>query len=213
MKAALLSQPQVTGLVGAARPKGETSVLEPDAIAQLVERAQSGDAQAFTGLARAFLRPAYTVALAILGRPADAEDTAQESLMRALERIDTCREPERFGGWLLQIVRNQARNAIASRRLRDVPAQAEADVDIGGPSLQASRAEGMRLPLLAALEKLVPIRREVVLLHDLEGWTHPEIASMLDISELMSRQLLFLARRELRTQLDDSPDEVDHGRS
>jgi DNA-directed RNA polymerase specialized sigma24 family protein len=40
------------------------------------------------------------------------------------ERLDTCREPERFAGWLLQIVRNQARNALVSRRLRDVPAPA-----------------------------------------------------------------------------------------
>ena len=64
--------------------------------------------------------------------------------------------------------------------------------------------------LLRALGKLTAVRREVVLLHDLEGWTHPEIAGALQISELMSRQHLFLARRELREQLGGGIFEVEH---
>jgi RNA polymerase sigma-70 factor (ECF subfamily) len=52
--------------------------------------------------------------------------------------------------------------------------------------------------------------REVVLLHDLEGWTHVEIADALAMSVVMSRQHLFQARRKLRTRLDSPSEDVDH---
>ena len=94
-------------------------MLAKNVTATLVIRALRGDPDSFKKLVQAHLRAAYSVALAILGRPADAEDIAQDSFLIAFERLDTCREPERFAGWLLQIVRNQARNALVSRRLRD----------------------------------------------------------------------------------------------
>ena len=67
------------------------------------------------------------------------------------------------------------------------------------PDLTQSRER-----LLEALETLTPVRREVVLLHDLEGWTHPEIADALGMTELSSRQHLFQARRELRDHLGEA---------
>ena len=51
---------------------------------------------------------AYAIALAVLGRPADADDVAQDAFVAALERIRDCREPARFSGWLVRIVRNRA---------------------------------------------------------------------------------------------------------
>jgi len=183
-------------------------VLAGNDTASLVIRAQNGDRDSFAALTRAYLRPAYSVALAILGRPSDAEDIAQDSFLLAFERLSTCREPERFVGWLLQIVRNQARNGLASRKLRDVPAEDKSQEQTGNLPMPDSSA--YRSQLLVALGKLTSIRREIVLLHDLEGWTHPEIADALQISELMSRQHLFLARRTLREQLDGKTLEVEH---
>jgi RNA polymerase sigma-70 factor (ECF subfamily) len=183
-------------------------VLAKNVTATLVIRARRGDQDAFTRLVQAHLRAGYSVALAILGRPADAEDIAQDSFLIAFERLDTCREPERFASWLLQIVRNQARNALASRRLRDVPAQ-ESSEELSS-TLPMPDSSTFRSQLLAALDVLSPVRREVLLLHDLEGWTHPEIADALELSELMSRQHLFLARRELRERLDYKVSEADH---
>jgi DNA-directed RNA polymerase specialized sigma24 family protein len=71
----------------------------PDAIstADGVRRAIRGDARAFDDLARTFLRPACAVALAVLGRPADAEDVAQQALVTTLERMESCPDPERAG--------------------------------------------------------------------------------------------------------------------
>jgi RNA polymerase sigma-70 factor (ECF subfamily) len=180
-----------------------------DPTAALVVRAQRGDAEAFESLVRAYLRVAYSVALAVVGRPTDAEDVAQDAFLRAFERIDTCREPERFAGWLLQIVRNQARNWLDRRRWRDVPAAEHTREQVAGedsPETAAGRGQ-----LLAALQFLGTAQREVLLLHDLEGWTHAEIAASVGISEVMSRQHLFRARRELRAKLGaDASAEVDH---
>jgi RNA polymerase sigma-70 factor (ECF subfamily) len=176
-------------------------MLEPAATADLVQRAWRGEPRAFDELARAFLRPAYSVALAVLGRPADAEDVAQEALVTALGRIDTCRHPERFGPWLLQGVRNRARKWRARRRLADVAAGGADPADEG----RAGDGErgALRRQILSALEVVTPVQREVVLLHDLEGWTHAEIAAALEISEVGSRQHLFNARRALRARLGD----------
>jgi RNA polymerase sigma-70 factor (ECF subfamily) len=168
--------------------------------AALVVRAQKGEANAFQTLVRTYLRAAYAVALGVVGRPADAEDIAQDAFLLAFERLDTCREPSRFAGWLLQIVRNQSKNWLDRRRLRDVPARDEISEQAhGDPQPDAS---AFRDHLVRALAVLSPVQREVVLLHDLEGWTHPEIADALGMSETMSRQHLFQARRQLRSQLD-----------
>ncbi|MBI4954596.1 MAG: RNA polymerase sigma factor [Myxococcales bacterium] len=175
-------------------------MLGTDATATLVARAQRGEAAAFEALARAYLRAAYSVALGFVGRPADAEDVAQDAFVQALEHLDSCREPARFAAWLLQIVRNRARNWLASRKLRDVPA-ADAPNDAPGDGAPPD-AGALRGELLAALGGLGAVPREVVLLHDLEGWTHAEIAAVLGISEVMSRQHLFVARRALRRAID-----------
>lgn len=183
-----------------------------DQTATLVVRAQRGEAAAFGELVRRHLRAAYAVALAIVGRSADAEDVAQDAFAAALERIETCREPARFSGWLLQIVRNRALNWLDRRRLRDVGATGDAPV---GAATEPARAElaGRRERIAAALAALTPAQREVVLLHDLEEWTHGEIAEALGISEVMSRQHLFCARRVLREELAEAPaPEVEHAR-
>ena len=178
-----------------------------DPTAELVVRVQHGEASAFEGLVRLYLRPAYAVALATVGRPADAEDIAQEALIVAFERLDTCRNPEVFRSWLLQIVRNHSLNWLDRRRLRDVsrdPVPPEQPHD--GP---ATDARAFRAQLLTALNGLESSEREIVLLHDLEGWTHPEIAVALGISVVMSRQILFQSRRKLRAGLAPRQDQED----
>ncbi len=176
----------------------------------LVLRVRAGDRAAGEELVRRHLRAAYAVALAVLRHPSDAEDVAQEALVHALERIDDCREPERFAGWLVRIVRNRALDAALRLRSRGAGADVAEAAEVGVPG-DAERS-ALRSRLLAALERLAPVPREVVLLHDLEGWTHAEIGAALEISEVMSRQHLFVARRALRGWLEGaSPEEASHG--
>ncbi len=171
----------------------------PDA--QLVERARRGDAAAFEALVRRHYRAAYAVALSAVGQAMDAEDVCQDAFVRALQRLDELRDPGRFAAWLLRIVRNLAANYRSYRRVRSaqpldqVSAASESDT-----AREAERSE-LRQELEAAIAELSPAQREVVLLHDLEGWKHREIADSLGLSEGMSRQHLFNARRKLRERL------------
>jgi RNA polymerase sigma-70 factor (ECF subfamily) len=174
-------------------------VLKPDVSADLVDRVRRGEAEAYAGLVRAYLRPAYAVALSVVGRPADAEDIAQDAFLKAFAAIDTCHAPEHFGAWLFQIVRNRARNFLESRGLREVVTDGRRVLEI---VLMPPESAGMREALLSALADLEVEDRQVVLLHDLERWTHAEIAQALAISEVHSRQRLFRARRAMRVKLD-----------
>jgi RNA polymerase sigma-70 factor (ECF subfamily) len=166
----------------------------------LVARAIGGDREAFEGIARRYLRVAYAVALAHLRRPEDAEDVAQDVMVTAFERLHTLRAPARLGAWVSEIARNQARNWMKRRRLREQPGEPR-PVEV--PDRDSSETSGYRTALIHALERLTPIQREVVLLHDLEGWTHPEIADAIDLSVTASRWHLFYARRVMRAYLDD----------
>ena len=171
----------------------------PDAV--LVQLARGGDPQAFDVLVRRHLRAAFAVALAVVRDRADAEDVCQDAFLTALEHIEDCRQPERFRAWMLQITRNRARNFVARRKVRRaVPLEV---ADRGGdddPARDLERAElGERL--LAALAVLPEVQREIVLLHELDGWRHQDIAAALGISVAMSRVHLFNARRTLRRQL------------
>jgi RNA polymerase sigma factor (sigma-70 family) len=170
-------------------------------VVRWVTAAQRGDRAAFEALARTHLRLAYTVALSVVRRPADAEDVAQDALVRALGALDTCREPARFVPWLVVIVRNQSLNWLAKRKFRDVPRQVQGEDGTAWEDRQAApdtAPASSREGLLLALDTLTETQREVVLLHDLEGQTHHEIGLALGCSEGMSRQHLFAARRALR---------------
>ena len=168
--------------------------------ARLVLGARRGDAAAFEALVRRHFRAAYAVALAALGNRMDAEDVCQDAFVRALERLDQCRHPERFAAWLLRIVRNRAHNYRDYRRVR---AGLPLEPDRGAPASAPRELERTELRgrLEAALGVLTDIQREVVLLHDMDGWKHRQIGGMLGISEGMSRQHLYVARRKLREEL------------
>lgn len=176
-------------------------MLASSEVERLIERVKQGEREAFSSLVSAHLRAAYMTALAVVGSTDDAEDVVQEAFLVAFERLETCREPARFPGWLLRIVRNRALNYVSARRLRET----KAVVTDTAVDRQTDRMTdfGLRDFLLDALTDLAEIQREIVLLHDLEGWTHVEISDALDLSEVMCRQHLFNARRTLRAKLAD----------
>jgi RNA polymerase sigma-70 factor (ECF subfamily) len=178
--------------------------------ADLVQKSRRGDAGAFETLVRRHYGAAFSVALARLGNRMDAEDICQEAFVRALEKLDDCREPERFAAWLMAIVRNRALNRVQYRRVREGVSLEDVNPAAGeNPARDASRA-ALRERLTAALACLTPVQREVVLLHDLEGWKHREIAGALGLSEVASRQHLFTARRALRDTLGDMKEDLTH---
>ena len=172
----------------------------PDAL--LVARSLDGDTAAFEILVRRHFRAAYVIALALTGESADAEDVCQDAFVRCWERLHECHSPDRFVAWMVRIVRNHAHNRrdyMAVRRSSSLDS-ARGVASSHSPARDAERAE-LAEHLLRALSHLTPVRREVVLLHDLEGWRHREIAEALGISQVMSRRHLSDARCLLRERL------------
>jgi RNA polymerase sigma factor (sigma-70 family) len=98
-------------------------------------------------------------------------------------------------------------NALARRKVRADFAGREATRD--GAAETVSAVVDARAQLLRALDRLDDRQREVVLLHDLEGCSHGEIAEALGVSEVNSRQLLFTARKVMRDELETK--ETDRG--
>lgn len=168
----------------------------------LVRRAQAGDSRAFGLLVGRYMRAAYAVGLSVTGRHENAEDAAQEAFMVALERLDDCRTPDRFAGWLMTIVRNRARNLVRREVLRDTDVVPETTASRGRTPEQATEHTELQERLGTALQRLPDVQREIVLLHDLEGWRHREIAEHLGIPAGTVRSHLHFARKALRQDSD-----------
>ena len=172
--------------------------------AQLVEAVRRGRRDAAAALAERYLRASRAVALSILRDMDGAEDVCQDAFVYAMERIDDCRHPDRFGAWLMQIVRNRSRNRIRDSKAsisspvedHDLPSRATP------PDREAEHAE-IRERILDALHQLPEERGTVLLLHDLEGWTHREIAERLGLPQGTVRSHLHHARSRLRDLLRD----------
>jgi len=176
---------------------------------ELVRRARKGDERAYGLLVQRYQRAAYAVAYSVTGRHEDAEDAAQESFLVALARLEECRSPERFGGWLMTIVRNRSRNLVRREVLRatdQVPVGTSSSTP--GPDRQTELSE-LQDVLRTALEALPEVQREIVLLHDLEGWKHREIAERIGLPSGTVRSHLHFARKALRDALGalSNPDE------
>lgn len=173
----------------------------------LVGRTLAGDSTAYSVLVRRYRRAALVRALSVVGDEFDAEDVAQESFVQAYDLLATCRDPSRFGAWLLTIVRRGALNRLRTiRRRRAAPLEPSLAADVDPKAGQRARdsasahseRQELRGQLLAALAQLSPAQREVVLLADLEDWSHAEIADKTGLSVTMSRRHLSDARRRLR---------------
>ena len=168
----------------------------------LVERVRRGDREAFGVLVNRYSEQAFAVAYGFLQHVEDTEDLVQDAFLRALERIDKLGRGSAFGPWFYRLLVNTALNRRkyrARRHTEDVPASAAGP---DSPAVDSERAE-LRGRLAAALGSLPDELETVVILHDLEGFTHPEIAKVLGIPEGTCRSHLSRARRMLRETLKE----------
>jgi RNA polymerase sigma-70 factor, ECF subfamily len=183
-----------------ARPETRSSV-EEFSDEDLVARVRGGEVAAYDGLVSRHMRSAFSVAFRLLGQREDAEDLVQDAFMVALEKIETFREGHRFAPWFFRILVNRGLNARKARSLRQTDAL-PAEVSSGGPSphTEAERSE-LRDQLTAALATLPERQQTIVKLFELEGFTSPEIAEILELSDGTVRWHLHQARQTLRKDL------------
>lgn len=169
---------------------------------RLAARVQRGDRAAFERLVRRYLRPVHAVAASYLTEEADVEDAAQETFLRALDRIETYDADRPFAPWLYQIARNVARNRLDGRsRWRTEPLP-EAGLEDGAddPEDEMERAE-IRRRVDAAVAGLPGRQRSVFRLLEVEGYSAAEAADMLGLTAGTVRSHLSHARSALREEL------------
>lgn len=170
----------------------------------LVALTRQGSERAFEELVRRHIQTAHSVAQSVVRSPDLADDACQEAFLAALRHIDQCRYPERFRGWLLTIVRNRALNMITSESKRST-----ISIDVAGefpgqedPHTDLERKE-LRSKLDTLAKTLSAMQKKVFRLHDVEGWSHTEIAEELGISYGSCRVHLHVARKRLRASLGE----------
>jgi RNA polymerase sigma-70 factor (ECF subfamily) len=176
----------------------------PEESPDLLGRLRRGEPGAFEDLVIAHQHRVYGLALRMLGRPAEAEDVAQEVFFRAHRGLAGFRGDARLSTWLHTICSRLCLTRLAERRQRGDPddtALATLADGRAGPEEHAARGE-LATALQAALDRLDPERRLVVLLRDVEGLAYEEIAAALDLPVGTVRSRLSRARAELRERLD-----------
>jgi len=179
----------------------QASSLEPTDV-QLAARVQQGDIAAFDSLVCRHLQRALGVAFRLLGQREDAEDLVQEAFLAALQKIDSFDTTREFSPWFYRILVNRCLNARKSRSRRStVELPRDATSAVASPLLDAERSE-LRYHLKRAMQALPVRQRTIVNLFDLEGFSSPEIAEMLGISDGTVRWHLHQARRVLREALE-----------
>jgi RNA polymerase sigma-70 factor (ECF subfamily) len=171
---------------------GPTEAQTPDAALVLAIRDERSE-HAFSVLYDRHTPAAFQTAWRILGgRTSAAEDVVQDAWIRAIESIDRWRGNGPFGAWLRGITAHVAIDAVRSE-LRF------ADELLDESTSDDTSAE--RLDLETAIAALPMGYRTVLLLHDVEGFTHEEIAAQLGVTAGTSKTQLFRARRAVRARI------------
>ncbi len=168
---------------------------------RLVREAQDGDLLAFERLYRDNERKVFALCLRMSCDAALAEELTQEVFVRAWRKLSTFRGESAFSSWLYPMAVNVALTERRSRRRRETRIFATDDPARLEPAPASPRPE-QGFDLEKALATLPPGARAVFVLHDVEGRTHEEIATLLGLATGTSKAQLHRARRLLREVLE-----------
>ncbi|HYT70842.1 MAG TPA: sigma-70 family RNA polymerase sigma factor [Gemmatimonadales bacterium] len=164
----------------------------------LVARAKSGDLEALAALYRAFETPVYNLALRMLRNAEDAEDVLQETFLEVVRSLGQYRGEGHLWGWIKRVA---ASKALMRIRRNQVRATEQLDEESAAGHTPAG-AVPARIDLERAFERLSETSRAVVWLHDVEGYTHEEIAEQMGKTVSFSKSQLARAHARLRRLLD-----------
>lgn len=167
---------------------------------RLVQDAQGGSLAAFERLYRDNERRVFALCMRLSSDPALAEELTQEVFIRAWRKLGSFRGQSAFSSWLYPLTVNVALTERRSRRRRLARVFPTDDVTTLEPWAPAPKPE-TAFDLEKAMAGLPPGARRVFVLHDVEGRTHEEIASLLGLAPGTSKAQLHRARKLLREVL------------
>lgn len=179
----------------------------------LVFAAKNGNERSFEELYRLYYQKVYALALAAVKNAADAEDAVQMTFISAWQNLRSLEDLSAFNTWLQRICRNNCYTLLRNRRndvstddltdeefVFDVAAELKSDMML--PQLYAERAD-LRARLGRIIDELSSVQRQTLTLHYFSGLSVEEIARVMDVSEGTVKSRLFLARRAIRTEIEE----------
>jgi RNA polymerase sigma-70 factor (ECF subfamily) len=169
---------------------------------ELIERAGRGEATAVRALYDTHAARVWAVVRRLAGEDALAEDWAQEAWIKVFRSLAAFRGEARVSTWIHRIAVNVAVDG-QRRRAREGPVE-PLDEELGAPDAAGGEVE-LKIALERALDRLPHGMRQVLVLHDVEGYTHEEIGTALGVAAGTSRSQLFKARARLRESLAARP--------
>lgn len=177
-------------------PSPDNSLAHADSERADVALAAAGDSQAFERLYRLHVNRVHSLVRRMVAADGDADELTQDVFVRAWQRLGTFRGEAAFGTWLhrltVNLVLNWQKSASRGRKLFN---DDDTALDVT-PSRKTTPED--RMDIEAALKKLPPGARQVLVLHDVEGFRHEEIARMLGVQSGTSKAQLHRARKLLR---------------
>lgn len=180
----------------------------------LVHRARRGDLKSYDELVKRYQERIYATIYHMTSNHEDANDLAQDSFIKAFQALGSFKGGSSFYTWLYRIAVNKTINFLKQRKnrmhmsLNDLDFNAEHDPDLMAlishktPRRDAGLNE-LQEKLNAALMKLSEPHRLVVVLHDVQGQSHEEIAKVMECNIGTVRSRLFYARQQLQSELAD----------
>lgn len=187
--------------------------FDSTAESELIRRVAEGDREAFYDLVRPHERSIYLAAKSVLDNEADAEEAAQDAVLKAFTHIKTFRAESKFSTWLIQITINEARMKLRKEHRHLYESLEEQSTDEQGDYWPKDYADWREIPsealelkqlreaLTKALNELEPKYREVLVLRDIQQLNVAETAAALGVSEENVRTRLHRARLRMRDAL------------
>ena len=192
---------------GTVKPNCDATELE------LIQRVCQGDKEAFYSLVQPCQRGVFAAAMAILNNPADAEEVAQEAVLKAFAALPRFRSEAKFSTWLIQITINEARLKLRKDRRHLYDSVDEQQTDEQGDYFPKDYADWREIPsealhrkelreaLQRALNSLPTKYREVLILRDVQHLSIQETAQALGVTEGNVKTRLLRARLQMRDAL------------
>lgn len=186
----------------------------------LIQRVQSGDADAFYDLIRPYERALFLAAVAIVKNDADAEEVAQEAILKAFRGLARFRQEAKFSTWLIQIAINEAKMKLRKDRRHLYDSIDEGQRSDDGEYVPKDFADWREIPsealqqkelrgaLTRALNSLPEKYRAVLILRDVQHLSITETAELLSLSEANVKTRLSRARLQMRDALAPGLDGV-----
>ncbi|HKX99605.1 MAG TPA: sigma-70 family RNA polymerase sigma factor [Steroidobacteraceae bacterium] len=160
----------------------------------------AGDPQAFAALVQQYEKPVYNVALRMLRNPEDARDIAQSVFMKAWQNLSSYDPKYKFYSWIYRMAINESLNILRSHGRDAEPVDERLPAEDAGPLDVLAAGQG-REAVLAAVRRLKPEYRSVIVLHYFVDLPYEDIAEVLEVDAKTVKSRLYSARQVLKDQL------------